>query len=85
MAITKLQADTATVYHLEPTPWGTGRPCTHPNGPMRWRRNGATRRWKREPSRFEIPVKHGLRSYDRIDNAVAEYVHTAEDCTVSPF
>lgn len=32
----------------------------------RWytcRRNGRTRSWKRDPSRFEIPVKFRLRDY----------------------
>lgn len=30
------------------------------------RRNGATQTWKRDPSRFSIPVKAGLRSCTRI-------------------
>lgn len=29
--------------------------------PVRARRNGATKTWKREPGRFRIPVKHGLK------------------------
>lgn len=32
------------------------------------RRNGATKRWKREPSRFQIPIKAGLHSYGYLDN-----------------
>ena len=80
MAITQAQADTASTFHLTPTPWGTGRPCDGPKGPMRWRRNGRTQRWVRDPERYSIPVKHGLRAYDRIDNATAEYMHAAEDC-----
>ena len=35
-------------------------------GSGRWwrlRRNGQTKRWKRDESRFRIPVKAGLRSY----------------------
>lgn len=31
----------------------------------RWwaiRRNGATRKWKRDPSRIRIPIKYGFRS-----------------------
>lgn len=31
------------------------------------RRNGATKMWKRDPSRFEIPVKAGLRACARIN------------------
>lgn len=40
--------------------------------PDRWwrlRRNGATKRWKRDPDRFEIPVKAGLRATTRITDA----------------
>jgi len=29
--------------------------------PLRARVNGKIKRWKRDPSRFEIPMKHGLR------------------------
>ena len=35
----------------------------------RWwrvRRNGKTQHWKRDPTRFRIPVKAGLRSYAEI-------------------
>lgn len=28
--------------------------------PLRCRRNGATKYWKRNPERFRIPVKYGL-------------------------
>ena len=31
------------------------------------RRNGATKRWKREPSRFQIPIKAGLRSHGYLE------------------
>lgn len=34
----------------------------------RLRRNGATQTWKRQPDRYSIPVKAGLRSTARIDN-----------------
>ena len=32
----------------------------------RARRNGKTKTWVREPGRFEIPVKAGLKAYGRI-------------------
>lgn len=35
---------------------------------VRCRRNGQTKTWKREPSRFQIPVKRGLYEYGYIDN-----------------
>ncbi len=37
--------------------------------PGKWwqlRRNGATQTWKRDPSRFRIPVKFGLKGYEAI-------------------
>ena len=33
------------------------------------RRNGATQRWKRDPTRFRIPVKLGFNAYSAITNA----------------
>lgn len=35
------------------------------------RRNGQTKTWKREPGRFEIPVKAGFRECFRIDNRLS--------------
>ncbi len=32
--------------------------------PQRWRVNGKVKRWKRSPDRIQIPLKHGLYSYD---------------------
>jgi hypothetical protein len=39
--------------------------------PVRCRRNGVTKTWKRDKKRFEIPVKAGLKSFFYItqDNA----------------
>lgn len=31
--------------------------------------NGAIKRWKREPERFEMPVKYGLYECARLDNS----------------
>jgi len=28
--------------------------------PIKWRVNGQVKRWKRDPDRIQIPVKHGL-------------------------
>ena len=36
----------------------------------RWYRNGKTKTWIRTPSRFRIPVKHGLYRYDAITEDV---------------
>jgi hypothetical protein len=32
----------------------------------RWRRNGKVQTWKRDPNRFRLPVKYGLKDYDEI-------------------
>lgn len=44
---------------------------SHPSGVRWWRlrRNGKTRTWKRDASRFEVPVKAGLRTTGRISDA----------------
>lgn len=46
-----------------------------------WRRNGATKLWKRDPARFQVPVKYGLRYYGYITPANAENFHVpTEGC-----
>lgn len=37
------------------------------NSWWRLRRNGKTQTWKREPSRYRIPVKAGLKTYGALD------------------
>ena len=32
----------------------------------RWKVNGEVKRWKRDPDRIRVPLKHGLYSYDAI-------------------
>lgn len=34
---------------------------------QRWKVNGRVKTWKTLPGRVSIPVKHGLRSYDYVD------------------
>ena len=38
-----------------------------PTGKM-WKRNGQTKTWKKDESRFCMPVKHGLYAYGYITN-----------------
>jgi hypothetical protein len=46
-----------------------------------WRRNGEIRRWKRDESRFRLPIKHGMYGpYDHLDNTNAADFHYAADC-----
>jgi hypothetical protein len=33
---------------------------------QRWRVNGKVKTWKRSPERVQVPVKHGMYSYDYI-------------------
>ena len=47
-----------------------------------WRRNGRTETWKRDPSRFRIPVKHGLYAYGAIGPDNADTVHPADRCPI---
>lgn len=41
------------------------------SAPVAWRANGACKTWKRDATRFSLPIKHGLYSYWYItqDNA----------------
>lgn len=47
-----------------------------------WRRNGSTQTWKRDPGRFRIPVKYGIRTYGNLTDGDSPAWHTgrAEDC-----
>lgn len=42
--------------------------------PQRWRVNGKPKVWKRDSSRVQVPVKHGLRRYDYITEADLDMV-----------
>lgn len=74
--ITVQQAMAASEFHLDAG-------CRQGGKVYKVRRNGNTQRWKRQPERFRVPVKHGLYTYGDIDNysmCNAELFHTAEDC-----
>jgi hypothetical protein len=47
------------------------------------RRNGATKRWKREPDRFELPVKSGMRNYGRLFRTSEVGIHVGYAYVVS--
>jgi hypothetical protein len=36
--------------------------------PNKWRANGKCKTWKRQPERFQLPIKHGLYDYAYITN-----------------
>ena len=47
--------------------------------PQRWRVNGAVKLWKRSPERIQVPIKHGLYSYDYITERDLELVCLSEN------
>ena len=48
---------------------------------QRWRINGQTKTWKRQPGRFSIPIKHGLYAFTYLDNSNCGLFHTSAQCT----
>lgn len=47
--------------------------------PQRWRVNGQCKTWKTRPAEFQVPLKHGLRTYDYLTHAVGEKLCLTED------
>ena len=48
--------------------------------PQRWRVNGRVKRWKRDPDRIRVPLKHGLYGpYDYLENDSLHLLSTDED------
>jgi hypothetical protein len=62
--------------------------CTRTVGPRgglkgsieRWRQSGRLQTWKRNPKRFRLPIKHGLRDSYAIDDSNTYQFHFANDC-----
>lgn len=62
--------------------WGREIPCILTNGRLgRVRLNGAIKTWKREPDRFEIPIKYGMYECARLSlpEAMDRFVVIEED------
>ena len=49
-------------------------------GCERWKINGKVKRWKRQPNRFEVPIKHGLYSYGYLRNSNVDFFHLEREC-----
>lgn len=83
--ITKEDALTATEFHED----GCYRDPDGPRGGrgkehvLRYRRNGKTQTWKRDPDKFRIPVKRGLKEYANITEIYQTSFHTAETCPLT--
>jgi hypothetical protein len=73
--LTKEEAIRETYFHEPETCAALGRK-------REWRRNGQTKTWKRDTTRFALPVKHGLRVYDTITEVNAHFVCPANRCPV---
>lgn len=79
--VTKDQALTGTEFH-----YGLCKEIRGPRGGLRrlvqerWRKNGAMKLWKRDPERWEVPIKYGLRTYGRLTHRNAEEFHTWDEC-----
>ena len=78
MALSKSLAMVANEFHA-----GECKRTVGPRGGITtsieaWRRNGATKAWKRSPERYQVPVKYGLYRYGYITES--DNVHVAEDC-----
>lgn len=48
-----------------------------------WRVNGRARTWKRQPDRFEIPLKHGLYNHSYLTQDNAHHFHLPSVCAVT--
>lgn len=63
--ITRSDVDTCDTFHAGPCTVsygasGRARPSVKSEV---WRANGRVQTWKRDPERFRLPIKHGLRDY----------------------
>jgi len=45
-----------------------------------WRANGECKTWKRTPSRFCLPIKHGLYGYNYLTDKNCSVFHLASEC-----
>lgn len=82
--MTAIEAITESEYHEN----GSCYLLAGPRGGLKfhmtiWRRNGQTKRWKRQPERFKIPIKTGFRGpYDYLTESNLNDFHTRRDCPV---
>jgi len=48
---------------------------------QRWRVSGKVQRWKRDPERFRVPLKHGLYNYGALLPGDECRCHLESECT----
>ena len=46
--------------------------------PIKWKVNGRVKLWKRSPDRVQVPIKHGLYSYDYLTEDSLHLVNLEE-------
>jgi len=46
--------------------------------PQRWKVNGQVKTWKRDESRVQVPVKHGLYTFDHIEEGMLSFLSLTE-------
>lgn len=47
--------------------------------PQRWRVNGKPKTWKTRPDEVRVPLKHGLRDYDYLDESTLDILCLDEE------
>lgn len=67
--VTKEQAMAAAAVHVD-----GAKKC------QVWRRNGVTQTWKRDETRFRMPVKYGMYAWGAVTQDNGNGVHLPEDC-----
>jgi hypothetical protein len=75
MAITLVQAKTlhhGDILHV-------ARPGNK-NGCANYKVNGQVKTWKRDASKVQVPVKHGLYVYDYVTESDLGKVHLSDGC-----
>jgi hypothetical protein len=78
--VTKEQAMRCRYFHF-----GTCERHKGPRGGVTehiecWRGNGQCKTWKTRPNDFQLPIKHGLYTYNCIDQSNSHLFHVAEEC-----
>lgn len=52
--------------------------------PQRWAANGRVKTWKTRPGKFRLPIKHGMRTYDALDESNCKMLRTEASWALRP-
>ena len=78
--LTKEEALIADTFHYGTCTKHVGKRGAIKRDIITYRRNGQTKTWKRNSSRFQVPVKHGLYDYGYVTDENADMWHTLDNC-----